>query len=217
MILVCFLSGRGGERALRMTGHSRWANTKYFLRLRARYGRRTARLGAGLRFEGYSPGGAAILVDCDATDAVHTRAMLRAAFAERGGHLGAEGSVEYLFHFVTILLYPPGSDSRALRRAAIAVGAEDVVVHADTSVEILADPAECPTVRRLLERAGHTPSMVETTWRAANSHALTGHAAQSTMALMADLSEFSEVRAVYFNASLPDEVLNGAAAALKPA
>jgi transcriptional/translational regulatory protein YebC/TACO1 len=200
-----------------MTGHSRWANTQYFLRLRALCGRHAARAGAGLRLEGYSPGGAAVLIDCDGADAAHTRARLRAAFAARGGHLGAEGSVGYLFHCVAILLYPPGSDARALRRAAIAVGAEDVVIHADTSVEILADPAECATVRRLLERAGHAPSIVETAWRAANSQALAVRAAQFTMRLMEDLSQLSEVRAVYSNASLPDEVLSGAAAALKPA
>jgi transcriptional/translational regulatory protein YebC/TACO1 len=200
-----------------MTGHSRWANTQYFLRLRALCGQHTAGAGAGLRLEGYSPGGAAVLVDCDGTDAAHTRARLRAAFTARGGHLGAAGSVEYLFQFVATLLFPPGSDGRALRRAAIAVGAEDVVIHADTSVEILADPAECVTVRRLLERAGHAPAVVETTWRAANSQALAERAAQFTMKLMADLSGLSEVRALYSNASLPDEVLSGAAAALKPA
>jgi transcriptional/translational regulatory protein YebC/TACO1 len=217
MIPVSFLSGRGSGRALRMTGHSRWANTQYFLRLRALCGQHTAGAGAGLRLEGYSPGGAAVLVDCDGTDPAHTRARLRAAFAARGGHLGAEGSVGYLFHFVAILLYPPGSDARALRRAAIAVGAEDVVIHADTSVEILADPAECAAVRRLLERAGHAPSIVETAWRAANSQALAVHAAQFTMRLMEDISQFVDVRAVYSNASLPDTVLTGAAAAPKPA
>jgi transcriptional/translational regulatory protein YebC/TACO1 len=192
-----------------MADPSWWANTRYFLNLRALCSaRQTGAPGPGIvRLEGYTPGGAAILIDCHSADPGRSRAQLRGAFAACGGHLGADGSVGYLFQQVAVLIYPPGSNVSTLRRAALAAGAEEVVIHPEACVEVLTDPAECTTVRRLLARGGQEPAIVDITWRAARAHPLSGAAAQSTIELLDDLSARDEVYALYSNAQLPQEML----------
>jgi transcriptional/translational regulatory protein YebC/TACO1 len=196
-----------------MEPHGRWANTRYFLALRERCRRRASQApvgGAVVRLEGYTQGGAAVLVDCRSSDPAHTRARLRQLFVRHGGHLGAQGSVAYLFHPVAVFLYPPASDAQCLRRLAWAAGAEDFIVHRDSSVEVLADPAECARVRARLSQEGREPALVEVTWRAAAAQPLPVDAAIATMGLLRDLADDPAVCAVYSNAQLPAQALAGA-------
>jgi len=195
-----------------MAGHSRWANFQRREGARAR--RRAQRPANGphgglepVRYEGYGPGGAAVMVDCLTADRSRAMATVRCAFVQHGGQLGANGSVSYLFNTVALMIYPPGTDEERLMQVALEAGAEDVVAHADTSVEVLADPQEFATVRALLSARGFEPVTAEVTQRAATSLELSGNAAEAMVQLLETLEQLDDVRDVYSNAAIADEVL----------
>jgi transcriptional/translational regulatory protein YebC/TACO1 len=194
-----------------MAGHSKWANIQRRRGVQAaRHGRSQAipREGAEcVRYEGYGPGGAAVVVECVTCDRSRARAQVRRAFAQHGGQLGAEGSVSYLFNIVGLMTYPPGTDGEQLMKVALRAGAEDVVPSADTSVEVLADPREFAAVRAMLTDHGFVPATAEVTKRAAISLELSGETAEAMMQLLRALEGLDEVRDVYSNVEISDEVL----------
>ena len=195
-----------------MAGHSKWANIRRREGAQAR--KRCRALSRGQReglekvhYEGYGPGGAAVLVECLTSDRSRVGAEVRQAFVRHGGHLGADGSVSYLFNTVGLMTYPPGTDEERLMQAALEAGAEDVVANADTSVEVLADPMEFATVRAVLTDRGFAPSSAEVTRRAATSLELSGEEAEAMVQLLETLEDLDEVRDVYSNVEISDEVL----------
>jgi YebC/PmpR family DNA-binding regulatory protein len=198
---------------LSMAGHSKWANIqrRESLLLRKRDRNAAAAAGAGLqsvRYEGYGPGGAAVMVDCLTNDRGRVADELRLRFARNGGNLGADGSVSYLFNTVGLMTFPPGTDEEALMRVALEAGAEDVVPSEDHSVEVLADPLEFDTVCAVLTHGGFTPATAEVTQRAATALELSGESAERMVQLLADLEDLDEVRDVYSNVEISDEVLS---------
>ncbi|HXW74050.1 MAG TPA: YebC/PmpR family DNA-binding transcriptional regulator [Steroidobacteraceae bacterium] len=195
-----------------MAGHSRWANIQRRAQTRAR--RHAQRLANGhhegresVRYEGYGPGGAAVVVECLTDDRSRAMAAVRSTFVRHGGYLGAAGSVSYLFNTVGLMAYPPGTDEERLMQVALEAGAEDVVPHADTSVEVLADPQEFATVRALLADRGFVPATAEVTQRAATSLELSGNTAEAMLLLLEALEQLEDVRDVYSNADIAGEVL----------
>ena len=218
------------ERSVeRMASHTKWANIQHVTgraakAARARGGLRpdpasapealppvaasgTAKSTEPVRYEGYGPGGAAVLIECITDDRNRTRADLRRAFSEHGGALGAEGSVSYLFNHVGLMTYPPGTDEERLMRAALEAGAEDVVPNSDHSIEVLADPMEFETVRAILTDRGFVPAAAEVTERASLTTPLSGEPAERMVHLLETLEELDDVRNVYSNVEISDEVL----------
>ncbi|MEJ2603743.1 MAG: YebC/PmpR family DNA-binding transcriptional regulator [Gammaproteobacteria bacterium] len=163
-----------------------------------------------IRYEGYGPGGAAVMVDCLTDNRNRTVADVRHAFSKYGGNLGADGSVAYLFNHCGQLLYPPGSDEDAITEAAIEAAAEDVVAADDHSIEVLTDPAEFETVRDAMVAAGFPPEEAETTMRASTSADLEGQEALSMVKLLEALEDLDDVQYVYTNADIPDEAYESA-------
>jgi YebC/PmpR family DNA-binding regulatory protein len=163
-----------------------------------------------IRYEGYGPGGAAVMVDCLTDNRNRTVADVRHAFSKYGGNLGADGSVAYLFNHCGQLLYPPGSDEDAITEAAIEAAAEDVVVADDHSIEVLTDPAEFESVRDAMVAAGLPPEEAETTMRAFTSADLDGKEAASMVKLLEALEDLDDVQNVYTNADIPDEAYEAA-------
>ena len=195
-----------------MAGQSRWANIRRRAAAKARKRGRTSaaehRPGIQrVRYEGYGPGGAAVIVECLTEDRSRAGAAVRKAFVEHGGHLGADGSVSYLFNTVGLLSYPPGTDGERLIEAALEAGAEDVVPNDDTSVEVLADPRDFPAVQATLRLRGFTPAIAEVTQRAATSVELSGAAAELMLRLLEALEELEEVHEVHSNAEVAGAVL----------
>jgi len=193
-----------------MTGHSRWANIQRRAQAATRCRRVRPEPCEGLekvQYEGYGPGGAAVMVECVTADRKRMGADVRRAFVQHGGQLGADGSVSYLFNTVGLLTYPPGTDEERLMQVALEAGAEDVVPNADTSVEVLADPLEFATVRAVLTHRGFTPATAEVTRRAATSLELRGEEAQAMVQLLETLEGMEDVRDVYSNVEISDEVL----------
>ena len=160
-----------------------------------------------LRYEGYGPGGTAVMVDCLTDNKNRTVAEIRHAFTKFGGNLGADGSVNYLFNNVGQLLYPSGSDEDALMEAAIDAGAEDVVVDDDGSIEVLSDPADFQKVWDAMIAAGYEPENAQLTMRASTSATLDVKEATSMVKMLELLEDLDDVQEVYSNAEISDEVL----------
>ncbi len=160
-----------------------------------------------IRYEGYGPGGTAVLVDCLTDNKNRTVAEVRHAFSKFGGNLGADGSVGYLFSHVGLLSFAPGSDEDIIMEAAIEAGAEDVLVDDDKSIEVLTDPDDFAAVRDAMRAAGLEPENAELTMRAAKSAELELQAAVSMIKMLEMLEDLDDVQSVYSNADISAEVL----------
>ena len=160
-----------------------------------------------IRYEGYGPGGTAVMVDCLTDNRNRTVAEVRHAFTKFGGNLGADGSVAYLFNHVGQLLYPSGSSEDSVMEAAIEAGAEDVIVDADGSIEVLTEPGEFEQVRDAMTSNGLEPEASELTMRASTSSELGLNEASSMVKMLEMLEELDDVQQVYSNADISDEIL----------
>jgi YebC/PmpR family DNA-binding regulatory protein len=161
-----------------------------------------------IRYEGYGPGGTAVMVDCMTDNRNRTVADVRHAFSKYGGNLGADGSVSYLFNHVGLLSYPPGSSEDAIMSAAIDAGAEDVIVDEDKSIQVLTDPVEMEAVRDAMQAAGLPPEDAELTMWAATTTELGLEEASSMVRLLEALEDLDDVQNVYSNADIRDDVLS---------
>tara|TARA_R110002111_G_scaffold200122_1_gene265518 strand:- start:127 stop:870 length:744 start_codon:yes stop_codon:yes gene_type:complete len=160
-----------------------------------------------IRYEGYGPGGTAVMVDCMTDNRNRTVAEVRHAFSKFGGNLGADGSVGYLFNHVGLLSYPAGSDEDAIMEAAIEAGAEDVIVDNDKSIEVITEPGEFESVRDAMREAGKAPEEAELTMRATTSAELGVDEASTMIKLLEMLEDLDDVQNVYSNADIADDVL----------
>jgi YebC/PmpR family DNA-binding regulatory protein len=159
-----------------------------------------------IRYEGYAPGGVAVIVECTTDNRHRTVADVRHAFSKFGGNLGTDGSVNYLFKKLGVLSFAPGAPEEKITDVAIEAGADDVVVHADDgSIEVLTSPEIYQGVRDAMEKAGVKPDESEITMRADNNIVLTGDTAQSVAKLLDWLEDLDDVQNVYSNADLPAE------------
>jgi YebC/PmpR family DNA-binding regulatory protein len=160
-----------------------------------------------IRYEGYGPGGSAVMVDCLTDNLNRTVAEVRHAFAKFGGNLGTDGSVNYLFNHVGQIMFVAGSDEDTIMEAAIDAGAEDVIVDEDQSIEVLTDPGDFETVRDSIVAAGLEPENSQLTMRASTSAALDAKAAGSMIKMLEMLDDLDDVQQVYSNADISDEIL----------
>lgn len=160
-----------------------------------------------VRYEGYGPGGVAVMVDCMTDNRNRTVAEVRHAFTKAGGNLGTDGSVAYQFTKTGILSYPQGSDEDALMEAALEAGADDVVGNDDGSFDVLVQPEQFIDVRDAMQAAGHEPEQAEVTMRAENNTPLDQSDAEKMLRLLERLEDLDDVQSVYSNADISDEIL----------
>ncbi len=160
-----------------------------------------------IRYEGYGPGGTAVMVDCLTDNRNRTVADVRHAFSKFGGNLGADGSVNYLFNQVGQLLFDTVSDEDAVMEAAIEAGAEDVIVDDDGSIEVLTEPDEFEHVRDKMLAAGLRPESAQITMRASTNAELGVQEASSMIKMLEMLEDLDDVQEVYSNADISDDVL----------
>ena len=164
---------------------------------------------ADIRYEGYGPGGVAIIVDCMSDNRTRTVGEVRHAFTKHGGNLGADGSVGYLFNKCGVLSFPASAGEDKVMEAALEAGAEDVV--SDGGIEVLTNPADFIKVKDAMEKAGLKPESSEVTLRASTAVTVTGETAEAVMELLEALEELDDVQTVYSNVEFPDEVLKAKA------
>ena len=158
-----------------------------------------------IRYEGYAPGGVAVIVDCLTDNKVRTVADVRHAFGKFGGNLGTDGSVAFMFRKLGVLSYAPGVDEDKVTEAAIEAGADDIVVYPeDGAIDVLTAPDALAAVRDAMDAAGLKPDLAEVTMRADNDIAVEGETAEQVVKLLRWLEDLDDVQNVYSNADLGD-------------
>ena len=157
-----------------------------------------------IRYEGYAPGGVAVIVDCLTDNRVRTVADVRHAFGKFGGNMGTEGSVAFMFRKLGVLSYDTGADEDAITEVAIEAGADDVTVYDDGAIDVVTAPESFAEVKQAMEAAGLAPELAEVTMRADNDVAVDGEAAQQVVKLLRWLEDMDDVQNVYSNADLGD-------------
>ena len=155
-----------------------------------------------IRYEGYAPGGVAVIVDCLTDNRVRTVADVRHVFGKFGGNLGTEGSVAFMFHKVGVLSYGAGADEEMITEAAIEAGADDIVTYPeDGAIDVLTAPEAFAGVKAAMEAAGLVPGFAEVTMRADNDTTVEGETAEQVQKLLHWLNELDDVQNVYSNAN----------------
>ena len=160
-----------------------------------------------IRYEGYGPGGVAVMVDCMTDNRNRTVSEVRHAFTKAGGNLGTSGSVAFQFVQTGILGYPAGSDEDSIMEAALEAGANDVVSNDDGSIDVLTSPEDYVSVRATMVAAGFEPEQDEVTMRAENTTPLDRNDAEKMIRLIDVLEELDDVQEVYSNADISAEIL----------
>jgi len=154
------------------------------------------------RYEGYGPGGAAILVDCLTDNRTRTVAEVRHAFTKNGGNLGSDGSVAYLFKHCGQFVFAPGTSEDAVMEAGLDAGAEDVVKNDDGSIELICAPADFDAVKAALDKAKLKPEIAEITMKPVNESPLAASEAGRMRSLIDALEGLDDVQDVYTTAVL---------------
>src|SRR5713226_5990717 len=152
------------------------------------------------RYEGYGPGGAAVMVDCMTDNRTRTVAEVRHAFTKNGGNLGTDGSVAFLFKHCGQFVFAPGTSEDKVMEAALEAGAEDVVRNDDGSVEVICAPEDFVAVRDGLAQAGLKPELAEITMKPAAENLLKGDEGARMQKLLDALENLDDVQDVYTTA-----------------
>lgn len=156
-----------------------------------------------VRYEGYAPGGVAVIVDCLTDNKVRTVADVRHAFSKCGGNMGTEGSVSFMFRKLGVLSFAAGADEEKITDIAIDAGADDVVVYPeDGAIDVLTAPDAFPSVKAAMDAAGLVADIAEVTYRADNDSPVSGETAQQVVKLLRWLEDMDDVQNVYSNAEL---------------
>jgi len=161
-----------------------------------------------LTYEGYGPGGVAVLVNCLTDNKNRTVAEVRHAFSKAGGNLGTDGSVAYLFTKQGQLTFSKDSDEDKIMEVALEAGAEDIISHEDGSTDIITTPENFPTVKQALLDNKLNPEYDEISMNAAVQVPLDTETAEKLLRMIDMLEDLDDVQDVYFNGDIPDEVLN---------
>ncbi len=157
-----------------------------------------------VRYEGYGPGGVAIMVDCMTDNPTRTVADVRHAFSKNGGNMGTSGAVSYLFAHVGQLFFETGGDTDAEERildVALEAGADDVLSE-EGYTEVLTSIEAFEGVKAALQAAGLAAVEADVTMRPATTVAVSGEQAESVHKLIDMLEDLDDVQKVYSNADL---------------
>ncbi len=158
-------------------------------------------------YEGYGPGGVAVLVDCLTDNRNRTVAEIKHLFERHGGSLGEPGCVAWLFEKKGLISVEKDKvDEEKLLDLALEAGAEDVQEE-ETQFEVITDPGDFETVKKGLEEAEIPYTVAEITMIPKNTVKLDGKKAQQMLSLMQALEDNDDVSHVYANFDIPDDVL----------
>ncbi len=160
-----------------------------------------------IRYEGYGPGGVAVMVDCMTDNRNRTASEVRHAFTKYGGNLGTDGSVGYLFTKQGMLNYAPGADEERIMEAALEAGAEDITTNDDGSVDVITTPEGFQEVKDAMVAAGLEPDNAEVTYNPSTWAALDQETAERMLKLIDLLEDLDDVQEVYHNADIADEIM----------
>lgn len=160
-----------------------------------------------IRYEGYGPGGTAVMIDCMTDNRNRTASEVRHAFTKAGGNLGTDGSVAYLFIKRGIITFAAGVDEDTIMDAALEAGADDVVSNDDGSIDVFTVPEDLSDVNQELKNAGLEAESAEVTYDASTTAELDKDTAESLLRMVDVLEELDDVQEVYSNAEITADVM----------
>lgn len=155
-------------------------------------------------YEGYGPGGVAVLVEVMTDNRNRTVSDVRSIFSKCNGNMGEAGCVAWLFDKKGLIVYPKSTDFDALFEAALEAGADDVTDE-EGQIEVVTDPSAFIEVREALEKAGFKHESAEVTMIPQTMVKLDGKQAESMLKLMDRLEDNDDVQNVYANFDISDE------------
>lgn len=157
-------------------------------------------------FEGYGPGGVAVLVEILSDNRKRTVADIRHIFSKNAGNLGEAGCVSWMFDKKGLIVFEKDKvDEEKLMDLALEAGAQDVQ-ETDKEYEVITEPADFERVKKqLLEKAKLIPTYAEISMLPQSTVRLTGKEAQQMLRLMESLEDSEDVQHVYANFDIPDE------------
>lgn len=161
-----------------------------------------------LKYEGYAPGGVAVMVDCLTDNRNRTVAEVRHVFNKHGGNLGTDGSVAYLFSKIGVLNFAPGTSEDEVMEVALEAGADDVVMADDGSIEVITNPEAYAEVKQAMKAVGLTPENSEITQRASVEVELDVETGEKVLRFLDALEDLDDTQDVFSNAQIPDEAYN---------
>jgi YebC/PmpR family DNA-binding regulatory protein len=160
-----------------------------------------------VRYEGYGPGGIAVIVEALTDNRNRTASDVRAAFAKAGGNLGETNSVNFMFDHVGQVAYPaPATSSDAMFEAAVDAGADDVESGAEEHLVICASEA-LNDVRDALEKRFGVPLAAKVVWKPKNLVPVEGETAEALFKLLEALEDSDDVQNVFANFEVSDDVM----------
>lgn len=157
-------------------------------------------------YEGYGPGGTAVMVECMTDNRNRTVSGVRHAFSKAGGNLGTDGSVDYLFDKKGVISYAPGLDEDEVMEVALEGGADDIETGDDGAIDVYTTPAEFGSVKDALDEAGFEASNAEVTLVPSTKADLDESTAPKLLRLIDALEDLDDVQEVYHNGDISDEV-----------
>ncbi len=158
-----------------------------------------------IRYEGYAPGGVAVMVETVTDNRNRTVAAVRHAFSKHGGNLGTDGSVAYLFEKKGVISFGPGADEDRIMEAALEAGAEDIETADDDSVEVLTTPEQFSEVLGAIKAAGLEPDEAEVTMRASTTVPQDADGGRKLVTFIDVLEDIDDTQNVWHNAEIPSE------------
>jgi YebC/PmpR family DNA-binding regulatory protein len=161
-----------------------------------------------ISYEGYGPGGVAVMVECLSNNRNRTVSEVRHAFTKYGGNLGTNGSVSYLFSSVGQIMIEPGIDAEKIMDLAIENGADEVDTAEDGGVVVETSPENFNVVKDALEKANCKLSVAEISMVASTEISLDAEHSEKLVKLIDALEDLDDVQSVYSNAQLAEEVLH---------
>jgi len=160
-----------------------------------------------IQYEGYGPGGVAIMANALTDNRNRTVSELRRVFEKNGGNMGAAGCVAWMFHKRGLIAVEKGSvDEERLIEVALDAGADDVT-DSDSIFEVVTAPEKFEEVKAAIDAASVTMSSAEITMIPENTVAVTGKDAQHVLKLLEELDDHDDVQSVASNADIPQEEL----------
>ncbi|QWA09032.1 YebC/PmpR family DNA-binding transcriptional regulator [Sodalis ligni] len=157
-------------------------------------------------YEGYGPGGTAVMVECLSDNRNRTVSEVRHAFTKTGGNLGTDGSVSYLFTKKGVISFAPGLDEDRVMDAALEAGADDVVTYDDGAIDVYTTPETFGSVKDALEAAGLHAEESEVALIPSTKADLDEETAPKLLRLIDLLEDSDDVQEVYHNGEISDEV-----------
>lgn len=159
-----------------------------------------------LQYEGYGPGGVAVLVETLTDNKNRTVAEVRHGFSKFGGTLGTNGSVAYLFSHTGVISFEPGTDEEKLMECALEAGAQDIVNNSDGTIDVMTTLETFGAVQDALKAAGLNWSRAEMTMLPSTEVELDMEGAETMLKLLEHLEDLDDVQNVYSNANISDEI-----------